>query len=139
MGHPEQNENKFRFSGMKLGNVLAFNDYLVSKLEKILVQRGIDYVESPSFGQMSFLVNGKFLIAVKGDFLELNIGKENVEKIMSDSRYAPNISGASTERGFIVLDPGRFKNDNQLDSWVSVAIKYNRRTAGRKARLQLAY
>lgn len=96
--------------------------------------------EVTMFGGLSFMVNERMVVSVRGDSeILVRADPERADELLTvkGARSAEMGAGRSMSKGWISVDEPAIWTDEDVDFWIGVALEYNStlrsRSAGRSA------
>jgi hypothetical protein len=110
---------------------LAYDEYLVERLQSSLKRRGVAFTHKKMMGGMLFMVDDKMLMGVnqdknsKVDRLMVRVGEEAEGLCMKRTGCRPMEFTGRPMKGFLFVDPEGFDLDEDWEFWVEMALKYN--------------
>lgn len=110
---------------------MAYDEYLVERLQSSLKQRGVTFTSKKMMGGMLFMVDDKMLMGVnqdknsKKDRLMVRVGESAEEECRKRKGCHPMEFTGRTMKGFVFVDPEGFDMDEDWEFWVEKAMEYN--------------
>lgn len=105
---------------------MAANEALKARVQAALAR--IPRVqEKKMFGGVTFMVRGKMCISVGAKRLMCRIDPAIHDRAVARSGVRPVRMNGRVYRGFVHVDAAVVKTKRQLDSWVGLALAYNKR------------
>lgn len=105
---------------------------LIERLRVLLADEPVRR-EVSMFGGRSFMVNEKMIVsALKGGGLLVRVDADRHHELLSRPGAAQAEMGAGRDMGlgWIEVDAAALDSDEQLGSWVELAMEYNRTVTG---------
>lgn len=91
------------------------------------------------FGGLSFMVNEKMVVSVRGDDdLLVRADPEQADELLTvkGARPAEMGAGRAMSRGWIAVDEEALATDETFGFWIDVAVRYNDKETGPRGRQQ---
>jgi hypothetical protein len=110
---------------------MAYDEYLVERLENSLKQRGISFTNKKMMGGMLFMVDEKMFMGLNRDKnsgqdrIMVRIGEEAQEMCMKRAGCVSMEFTGRPMKGFVFVYPEGFDMDDDWEFWVEMALKYN--------------
>lgn len=86
--------------------------------------------EVSMFGGLSFMVNGSMVVAVRGDgglLVRVDPGRSDELLELPGAEQAQMGTGREMGAGWIDVARDSISSDEQLDTWIGLALEYNAR------------
>jgi TfoX/Sxy family transcriptional regulator of competence genes len=102
---------------------MAYDEVLASRIrDRIGDHRAL--TEKPMFGGLAFMIGGNMAVGVHHDELMVRVGKDTHDEAVA--RPGARIFDLSSKpmRGWIVVAPAGFTDDDELDDWVERGRRY---------------
>ncbi|WP_027419207.1 TfoX/Sxy family protein [Crocinitomix catalasitica] len=110
---------------------MAYNDFLVDRVRMRLTKAG-PIREIKMMGGLIFMVNEKMCIGIDinkettEDRLMVRVGKLPYEELLAKEGVRKMDITGKVMRGFLMISPDGFDNEENLDFWVEKALAFNR-------------
>ncbi|MBO8196807.1 TfoX/Sxy family protein [Streptomyces smyrnaeus] len=101
---------------------MAYDEVLAERVRERLGDETA-VAEKRMFGGLSFLSQGRLVVAVSGDDLLVRVGPERVRDALARSGARPAVMGSRTMRGW-VRAAGETLDDAALGHWITTALTY---------------
>jgi len=102
---------------------MPFNEVLAERIRKQLKRKkGIE--EKKMFGGLGFLLNGNMLVGVWKEALIVRLGPELGAEALLDDHVKPMDITGTPMKGWIMVEPPGFGEDEQLQDWLGRALKF---------------
>ncbi len=102
---------------------MAYDEGVAQRVREALEDRS-DVVEKKMFGGIAFMVRGNMCVGVNGDSLMLRVGKERNDELLERPHVRQMDFTGKPMSGFLYLSPEGFESDNELSSWIDIALDY---------------
>ncbi len=102
---------------------MAYDEGVAQRVREVLEDRS-DVVEKKMFGGIAFMVRGNMCVGVNGDSLMLRVGKERNDELLERPHVRQMDFTGKPMSGFLYLSPEGFESDNELSSWIDIALDY---------------
>ncbi|NLR90914.1 MULTISPECIES: TfoX/Sxy family protein [Flammeovirga] len=110
---------------------MAFDEYLGERIDRWFQQQNVDYFPKKMMGGLVFMVNSKMCCGIhidkkyKDSLLMAKIGEEQYAKEITKEVTLPMDFTGRPMKGFIYVTPEGFDLDNDLEYWLSAALRFN--------------
>ena len=110
---------------------MAYDDFFVERVNRIFSSKNVDFLQKKMMGGMIFMLNGKMCVGVDkdkasgDDRLMARIGQEEYEKALERIGCREMDFTGKPMKGFVFIGPDGFDNDQDLESWIQLAIDFN--------------
>lgn len=105
---------------------MAYNEQLAERVrEHFSEHRKVE--EKKMMGGLTFMVNSKMCVGILNDDLMLRIAPEEYEKALQRTGCREMDFTGRPMKGFVFVGPDGTKGKKQLDSWISLALDFNKR------------
>lgn len=102
---------------------MAYDEELAQRIASILKgSRGIS--NKKMFGGIAFMVNGNMAVGVNESDLMLRVGKEQYNALLKKEGAREMDFTGKALKGFIYVDETGYKNDQELEQWMSYALDF---------------
>ncbi|MBN3581598.1 TfoX/Sxy family protein [Algoriphagus aestuarii] len=119
---------------------MAFDEYLVERLQSSLKRRGVSFTQKKMMGGLLFMVDDKMLMGInqdkhsKQDRLMVRVGEKAEELCRKRTGCRSMEFTGRPMKGFVFVDPEGFDLDEDWEFWVEMALKYNPEAKSSKKR-----
>lgn len=110
---------------------MAYNKTLAQRVRSRLADL-TDVEEKAMMGGLSFMLNGKMCVGVIEDALVCRIHPALYDKALKKTGCRPMDFTGRPMRGWVFVDPAGMKNKQDFDSWVQLALDFNRQAKSYK-------
>jgi len=119
---------------------MAYDSYLAERIERILIDRKVNFYQKAMMGGLVFMVEDKMCICIVRD------KKTNEDRIMArigdeaETQFSNRVGCRPMEftgrpmKGFVFVYPEGYDLDDDLEFWVDLALKFNPLAKKSKAR-----
>jgi len=117
---------------------VAYNGELVDRVRDALAGKP-SVREVKMFGGLSFMVNEKMVVSVRGDGrLLVRADPEQADELLTAKGARPAEMGAcrAMSRGWIAVAEEAIATDEAFDFWIDMALEYNDKETGQRGRQQ---
>lgn len=113
---------------------MAYNTYLADRIAHYLQTKGITYEEKRMMGGLAFMVDDKMCIGIIGEDLMARIDPAVYEKSLEKKGCRPMDFTKRPMKGFVFIGPEGYDFDEDLESWIELALEFNPRARSSKNR-----
>tara|TARA_B110000211_G_C13741459_1_gene404747 strand:- start:36 stop:413 length:378 start_codon:yes stop_codon:yes gene_type:complete len=110
---------------------MAYDDYLVERVQQYLERKNIDYYNKKMMGGMLFMVDDKMFVGVTKDKktnvdkLMVRVGADFYEKALEKEHSRMMDFTGGPMKGFVFVQPDGFDLDDDLYFWLDKAMEFN--------------
>ena len=105
---------------------MAYNEQLADRVREHLSEhRRVE--EKKMMGGLTFMVNSKMCVGILNDDLMVRIAPEEYEKALERPGCRVMDFTGKPMKGFVFVGPEGTKGKKQLDSWLALALDFNKR------------
>ncbi len=102
---------------------MAYDEGLAQRLREML--QGVEGVsEKRMFGGLAFLIRGHMCVGVVKDELMVRVGHEVQPQALAREHVRKMDFTGKPFKGFVFVSPEGFVSDEQLSSWVGLALDF---------------
>ncbi len=115
---------------------MAYNGELVDRVRDALAAQP-SVREVKMFGGLSFMVNEKMVVSVRGGSgLLVRADPEQADELLTakGARPAEMGAGRAMSRGWIAVAEEAIATDEAFDFWIDMALEYNDKETGQRGR-----
>lgn len=102
---------------------MAFSEALAERIRQRLARRK-NVEEKKMFGGIGFLLNGNMLVGVWKDSLIVRLGPDEGDEALKEPHVRPFDITGRPMKGWVLVEPGGVKEDDQLNDWIQRAVKF---------------
>jgi TfoX/Sxy family transcriptional regulator of competence genes len=106
---------------------MAYNEELSMRVEKLLIQLNIDFVEKKMFGGNAFMINDKMCIGIVKNELMLHVLDAVYESLLEENHVRPMDFTGRIMKGFLYIEPEALNTDDQLLKWINFGLDFAER------------
>lgn len=119
---------------------MAYDSYLAERIERILIDRKVNFYQKAMMGGLVFMVEDKMCIGIvrdkktKEDRIMARIGEE------AQNQYSNRNGCRSMEftgrpmKGFVFIYPEGYDMEDDLEFWVDLSLAFNPKAKKSKSR-----
>jgi TfoX/Sxy family transcriptional regulator of competence genes len=111
---------------------MAYNEILAERVRQILAYQNLPVEEKKMMGGLAFMVNEKMCVGISKNDLMARIAPEAYENALSKKGCRPMDFTGKPMRGFVFVDSVGTGSDEELESWVQLALDFNSRAKASK-------
>lgn len=104
---------------------MPFNEGLADRLRPLLPRRA-GFVEKKLFGGIGFLWHGNLCLAVWKQYLIARVGVARYEEALARPHVVEFDVTGKEMRGWVMVEPEGVARDEELRSWVDIALEFVR-------------
>jgi TfoX/Sxy family transcriptional regulator of competence genes len=104
---------------------MAYDEHLADRVRRIFKDQRIPYEDKKMMGGICFLVNDKMCLGVVKDKLMARIDPASMDAALERPGCREMDFTGRPMKGFIFIEPVGTDMDEDLESWVEMALKYN--------------
>ncbi len=112
---------------------MAYNEILADRVRRILL-RVPNVEEKQMMGGLVFMVNDKMCVCVVRDDLMARIDPDDYEMALSREGCREMEFTKRPMKGFVFVGPEGTSDDDNIEYWVNLALKYNSKAKSSKKR-----
>ncbi|MBI4324247.1 MAG: TfoX/Sxy family protein [Chloroflexi bacterium] len=113
---------------------MAYDEQLAGRLRKFFGQRAVAFEEKRMMGGLCLLVKGKMCAGVEKDRLMARIDPAIYEKALQRKGCVPMDFTGRPMRGFVFVNAEGYSSEDDLASWLDLALEFNPRAKSSKGR-----
>lgn len=104
---------------------MAYDNYLAERIKTVLQQKQISFEEKKMMGGLAIMVNDKMCVGVIKNDMMARIGPDAYPEALT--RYGAREMDFTKRpmKGWIYIGPEGVDKDEDLASWVQLALDYN--------------
>ena len=111
---------------------MAYNEFLGERISTSLKNMGIAFEEKKMMGGLAFMVDEKMFVGVVKENLMARIDPEVVDEALQKKGCRPMDFTGRPMKGFVFIEPEGIDLDEDLDSWIELALEFNPRAKSSK-------
>lgn len=100
---------------------MGYDEKTAVRVRRILAERR-DVVEKRMVGGLSFMMQGSMCCGVAGTALMVRVGPEARERALAQPHVRPMAFAGRPLAGFVCVDPGGYRTDTELATWIQRGI-----------------
>ena len=104
---------------------MAYDESLLERV-RALVGAQPGYVEKKMFGGVAMMLDGNMACGAMRDGLLVRADPSRTEELLTEPGVHPFEMGGRTGRGWVVVEPETYADDDVLESWVGIGAAYAR-------------
>jgi len=111
---------------------MPYNEFLADRVRLLMQEKRVGFYEKKMFGGLVFMVDDKMCVGIMKDELMVRIDPEQSDEALKRTGCSlMDFTGASM-KGFMMIDLEGTDMDEDLESWVQMALDYNPRAKASK-------
>jgi TfoX/Sxy family transcriptional regulator of competence genes len=104
---------------------MAYNDFLADRMRLVLKEKNVIFEEKEMMGGLTFMVDDKMCVGIIGDNLMARIDPDIYEDSLKRKGCREMDFTKRPMKGFVYVEPDGTDMDEDLGSWIQLAIDYN--------------
>ena len=110
---------------------MAYDEFFVERVSRVFSTRKVDFHHKKMMGGMIFMVNNKMCVGIDKDRstgenrLMARIGQDSYEAALKKMGCREMDFTGKPMKGFVFIGPEGFDQDNDLETWIDLALEYN--------------
>ena len=104
---------------------MAYDEYLAERVRNAFQQKGVSYEEKKMMGGVCYLVNEKMCAGIVKNLLMARIDPERNEEALARKGCREMDFTGKKMKGFIFIEPEGMDMEEELHSWLQMALDYN--------------
>ena len=105
---------------------MAYNEDLARRVRRILAPN-LRVQEKNMMGGLTFMVNGKMCVGILNDDLMARIDPDVYENALTKKACREMDFTGKPIKGFVFVGPGGTRTTRDLQSWVTLALAFNKK------------
>lgn len=105
---------------------MAYNEKLADRIREYLMDQS-NVAEKRMMGGLTFMVNNKMCAGIVNDDLMLRIAPEEYEQALEKNGCRTMDFTGKPMKGFVFVSEEGYRNQRDLDGWLSLALSFNER------------
>lgn len=111
---------------------MPFNESLADRVRAAFTRAGVSAVEKRMMGGLCFMVDDKMCVGLDRDHLMVRLDPEKYDWALNQVGCLPMEFTGRPMRGFVWVDPEGYDTQQQLESWLDLALEFNPRAKSSK-------
>lgn len=104
---------------------MAYDEYLAERIAQTLKEKNTKFKEMKMMGGIAFMVNDKMCVGIINSDLMARIDPEIYEESLKRKGVREMDFTKKPMKGWIYVSPEGIDTDEELASWIQLAIDYN--------------
>lgn len=110
---------------------MAYDEFLADRVRQTFNELKVAFVEKEMMGGLIFMVNEKMCVGIdkdkksREDRLMARIGQEEYTAALKEKGSREMDFTGTPMKRFVYIGPDGFDSDDDLEYWLSLAIKFN--------------
>lgn len=106
---------------------MSYNENLSLRIEKLLIQLNVIFIEKKMFGGNAFMINDKMCFGIVGNELMLRVLDEEYEALLEKNHVRPMDFTGRIMKGFVYIDEQALKTESDLSHWIQFGLDFAER------------
>jgi TfoX/Sxy family transcriptional regulator of competence genes len=111
---------------------MAYDGFLAERMERVLEERRVPFYGKRMFGGICYMVDEKMCVGIFRNQVMVRIDPENQEAALAREGTRLMDDTGQSMKGFIMVDPEYVDLDEDLESWIDLALEFNPRAKSSK-------
>ena len=111
-----------------------YSEYLADRIRQVLKDKNAPFVEKKMMGGLAFMVNDKMCVGINSDLLMARIDPEIYEEALTSYGVREMDFTKKPMKGWIYVGPDGIDLDEDLASWIQLALDFNPKAKSSKKR-----
>lgn len=103
---------------------MAYNEELSLRIQKRLINLGIDFYEKKMFGGNAFMINEKMCVGIIKEELMLRVLDSKYEMLLEKNHVKPMNFTGKTMKGFLFIVEEGSKKETDLNQWIDFGLEF---------------
>ena len=113
---------------------MAYDEQLAERVRSGFSRRKVRFEEKRMMGGLCFMVESKMCVGVEKNRLMARIDPETYDAALQRKGCVPMDFTGRPMRGFVFVNPTGLASDDELDSWLELALDFNPKAKSSKKR-----
>lgn len=113
---------------------MAYDEGLATRVRELFERRAVAFEEKRMMGGLCFLVDGKMCVGVEQERLMVRLDPAVYENALKRAGCRPMDFTGRPMRGFVFVEPEGVSEDDELASWLELALEFNPRAKSSRKR-----
>jgi TfoX/Sxy family transcriptional regulator of competence genes len=106
---------------------MAYNEELVFRTKKLLIQENVIFQEKKMFGGYAFMINDKMCVGIIKEELMVRVMEEFYEALLEENYAKPMNFTGKTMKGFLFIEPEGTSTDFLVLKWIKYGLDFGER------------
>ena len=102
-----------------------YSEYLADRIRNVLNEKKANYSEKKMMGGLAFMVNDKMCVGINNDNLMARIDPDIYEESLKQRGVREMDFTKRPMKGWIYVSPEGIDTEEELESWIQVALDFN--------------
>jgi len=113
---------------------MAYDEYLAERINRILIEKNVNFYEKKMFGGLCFMVEDKMCFGIIKNEIMARLGeKAQPDALTYDGVREMDFTGRSM-KGYVYISPEAVDSEDSLEHWVQKALDFNPEAKASKKR-----
>jgi len=104
---------------------MAYDEYLSERINRILKEKKVKFLEKKMFGGLCYMVNDKMCVGIVNNNLMARIHPDIYEKSLKKKGCIPMQFTGKPMKEYVFIEPIGIDMDKDLEYWVQLCLDYN--------------
>ena len=111
-----------------------YSEFLADRIRRVLKEKNTPYTEKKMMGGLAIMVNDKMCVGITNDDLMARIDPDIYEEALSRDGVREMDFTKKPMKGWIYVSPAGIDLDDDLESWIQLALDFNPKAKSSKRR-----
>ena len=111
-----------------------YSEYLADRIKQVLTEKRVSFVDKKMMGGLTFMVNDKMCVGIINDDLMARIDPQIYEEALNRKGVREMDFTKKPMKGWIYVGPEGIDHEEELTSWVQLALDFNPKAKSSKRR-----
>lgn len=103
---------------------MAYNEALSLRVEKLLIQLNVNFIEKKMFGGNAFMINDKMCIGIVKNELMVHVLDAEYESLLETNHIRAMDFTGRIMKGFVFVEEEVLKTDEKLLHWIHFGLDF---------------
>ncbi len=104
---------------------MAYNIFLSDRINQVLKDKGVKFIEKKMMGGLTYLVDGKMCVGIVKDNMMARVGPDIYEACLTKEGCIPMDFTKRPLKGYVFIEPIAYDMDEDLEYWIQLALDFN--------------
>jgi TfoX/Sxy family transcriptional regulator of competence genes len=104
---------------------MSYNEFLADRMRLVMKEKNVKFEEKEMMGGLIFMVDDKMCVGIVKDNLMARIDPDIYERALKRKGCREMDFTHRPMKGFVFVEPQATDMDEDLESWIQLALDYN--------------